>query len=429
MRVQPEGFTVGFIKITSMDASILLVGDQDFCKALMPVVCDRVPCTLETVANPAEAIPLIYAQQPDLLLIQASQATSLDLCTQLKSHSRIAWIHCILIGKDDRHNPDTDLGSMASVPFDDQRLATELLALESGADVYLWRSPVDLSCQTSSFTPEALAATDPVFEGRLIAHINAGLRRVHNHRELMRTNDLLSTIALSDPLTELNNRRALEWELPRQIQNAHQRDLPISLLVLDVDFFKTINDNHGHLIGDRALQLISSRLKHNLRFCDTPFRYGGEEFVVILNDTDCEDAHLVAQRICHLIADQPFAVSETLDLNITISAGTATLRPEDDERGISLLDRADHNLLRAKSQGRNRVISSSDRHRADSNSSHHPPKTSAPEEAHLNSAMSSASAPSPYAPSLLDPNSMAMTPFDQFLPEDRNSPLSEPKSA
>jgi two-component system cell cycle response regulator len=176
----------------------------------------------------------------------------------------------------------------------------------------------------------------------------------------MRTNDLLSAIALSDPLTELNNRRAFEWELPRQIQNARNRNMPISLIMLDVDYFKTINDTYGHLVGDRALQLFSARLRHNLRFYDTPFRYGGEEFVLILSDTGSQEATLIAHRICQLISQQAFAINETLDLNLTVSAGAASLRANDDTRGMSLLHRADQNLLKAKSQGRNRVVSDED---------------------------------------------------------------------
>jgi two-component system cell cycle response regulator len=190
----------------------------------------------------------------------------------------------------------------------------------------------------------------------LSAQIASGLRMVKNHRELMRTNDILSAIALSDPLTELNNRRALDWELPRQVQNSRSRSEQMSVLMLDVDFFKNINDTYGHPIGDRALQLISGRLRHNLRFRDTLFRYGGEEFVILLSGTDAQEALLVGRRLCRLISDQPFAVNDDLNLEMTISAGVASLNDNDDSKGASLLQRADQNLLKAKAAGRNRVI-------------------------------------------------------------------------
>jgi len=174
----------------------------------------------------------------------------------------------------------------------------------------------------------------------------------------MQTNDVLSTMALADPLTELSNRRAMEWELPRQIQNARAHLTPLSLVMLDVDYFKSVNDNYGHQVGDRVLQLLAARLRHNLRVQDTLFRYGGEEFVILLTQTSFHDAKLVAKRLRRLIGDQPFNIDGTLALNITVSMGLASLIAIDDAKGESLLRRADFNLLQAKSSGRNQVICS-----------------------------------------------------------------------
>jgi two-component system cell cycle response regulator len=354
-----------------MDGSILLIGDRAFLEAHLPWIRENLPCTLETVSSLTDAVSMIQAQQPDIVLIQADQENSLALCQHIKEQSRLAWIYTILVEPTVTPKP-TQTALQHSQPSEaigeTERLQIEIRDLDAGADAVLWRSPLlDCPDPTHSVLPGtagSLALPSPcessLYWAKLGAQIQVGLRRVQNHRELMRTNDLLSTIALSDPLTELNNRRAFEWELPRQIKNARNHHTPVSLMVLDVDFFKHINDTYGHLVGDRALHLIAARLRHNLRFCDIPFRYGGEEFVVILSDTGAHDAFVVAQRICNLVADQPFAINETLDLQITISAGTATLTAEDDDRGLSLLNRADQNLLKAKSQGRNRVISSYD---------------------------------------------------------------------
>ncbi|NJR59121.1 MAG: diguanylate cyclase [Cyanobacteria bacterium CRU_2_1] len=313
-----------------MNASILLVGSDDFRFLLLNLIRDLATFTVEVASSPFEAIPLIQAQQPDLLLIQASQLDSFNLCRQIKAQNRLAWIYSILLD---------DYALTENI----ERTAE---ALEEGADAYLR-------------FPQIEEADDPkhwMLKRLLQAHVQAGLRRVENHRDLMRKNDVLSAIALSDPLTELNNRRAFEWELPRQIQNSRNRSVPISLIMLDIDFFKRINDTYGHLVGDAALRLLSARLRHNLRFYDTPFRYGGEEFVVTLSDTGCDDALMIARRLCQLISDQPFAVTDNLDLKITISVGVATLRPDDDSKGISLLQRADQRLLQAKVDGRNRAI-------------------------------------------------------------------------
>ena len=191
----------------------------------------------------------------------------------------------------------------------------------------------------------------------LQAQIQTGIKRAELYRHLMETNDVLSAIALADPLTELSNRRALDWELPRQIENARSLALPLSLLMLDVDRFKSINDTYGHLVGDRVLQLLSARLRHNLRLQDTPFRYGGEEFAILLINTNVKEAQVVALRLNQLIGNQHFTIDNKLALHITASIGIASLQSEDDPNGISLLDRADRNLLQAKSNGRNQVIS------------------------------------------------------------------------
>jgi two-component system, cell cycle response regulator len=329
-----------------MTASILIVGENYFLAALLDRVGHLADCTIETAPSADEAIPLIQAQQPDLLILQAS-VPSLYLCQQIKEQSRLAWIYCLLLA-DAAAKVSETVSPLANW---DLECAAE--ALEQGADAYLL---MNLSQQNSY--PDVAASW--VSQNRLLqAQVQAGLRMVRNHRELMRANDLLSAIALSDPLTELNNRRALEWELPRQIQNARTRSLPLSLVMLDVDYFKSINDTYGHLVGDRMLRLLSARLRHNLRFYDTPFRYGGEEFVIILSNTDRHEAPTVGQRICRLINEQTFRIDSSLEIYATISAGVASLEPEDDPRGISLLRRADQNLLQAKSEGRNRVVSGS----------------------------------------------------------------------
>lgn len=314
-----------------MDASVLLVGSSNFQSLLLNLIQNVATFTVEVAANPFEAMLLIQAQQPDLLLIEGGQE-SLELCQQIKSQNRLAWIYCILL-----HPPCLN-------SLEVWHSAAE--GLEFGAD----------ACLCLPDAAQTVEAEKQQQQRLLQAHVRAGLRRVYNHRELMRTNDVLSAIALSDPLTELNNRRAFEWELPRQIQNARHRNVPISLMMLDVDFFKSVNDTYGHLVGDAVLKLLSARLRHNLRFYDTPFRYGGEEFVILLSDTGCQEAVGIAHRLSQLISEQPFVISSDLDLTVTVSIGLATLIPEDDGRGTSLLHRADQRLLQAKAQGRNRVI-------------------------------------------------------------------------
>ncbi|WP_088894092.1 GGDEF domain-containing protein [Leptolyngbya ohadii] len=330
-----------------MDASILLVGSDVFRLALLRLLSELNPFSIEVAPNLQEALPLIQAQQPDLLLIQASQQGSLSLCEQIKSQNRLAWIYCFVL--EDTANP----------AFQPRIDCSELVSENAIVPSVRQRHAAALAAGADAFLEVPLLETDPQGEWRALirAQIQAGLRQVRTYRELIRTNDLLSAIALLDPLTELNNRRAFEWELPRQIQNARQREGLISLMMLDVDHFKFINDTYGHLVGDRALKVLAARLRHNLRFYDTPFRYGGEEFVLILNETGEQEVGMIANRLCQIISAQPFTIDETLNLKITVSIGAATLQPEDDPKGISLLQRADDRLLKAKSQGRNQVVS------------------------------------------------------------------------
>ncbi|HEY9632500.1 MAG TPA: diguanylate cyclase [Coleofasciculaceae cyanobacterium] len=323
-----------------MDASVLVVGNEQFLSAFVTQIRNIMSGTVEASSYLDEVIQLIQTRQPAILILQATQVGSLELCHQIKAQTHLGWIYCILI---DEQSEMTDVG----LSLDQRRdLIAYAEALENGADAYLRMH--------SSLKGDPMALD----EDRLLkAHIQVGLRGIQFYRELMQTNDVLSTMALADPLTELSNRRAMEWELPRQIHNARIHSTPLSLIMLDVDYFKSVNDNYGHQVGDRVLQLLAARLQHNLRLQDTLFRYGGEEFVIVLSQTNAQDAQTVAKRLRRLTSDQPFNIDGTLGLQITISLGLASLNAEDDLKGESLLRRADYNLLHAKSSGRNQVFS------------------------------------------------------------------------
>lgn len=321
-----------------MDASILVVGNDQFLTKMVNQICNMMSGTVEASSALNEVIPLIRSQQPAILILQATQLGCLELCHQIKEQSHLGWTYCILV--DNQSEITVDRRSL-----DQHRELTDCAeALENGADAYIRI--------TSAVAYEEIRL--------LKAQIQAGLRGVRFYREVMQTNDVLSTMALADPLTELSNRRAMEWELPRQIQNARAQSTPLSLVMLDVDYFKSVNDNYGHQVGDRVLQLLAARLRHNLRFQDTLFRFGGEEFVIVLSNTTFQDALIVARRLRRLISDQPFNIDGSLALGITVSMGLASLISTDDAKGESLIRRADHNLLRAKSSGRNQVFCGED---------------------------------------------------------------------
>jgi diguanylate cyclase (GGDEF)-like protein len=319
-----------------MNISILIYGSDRFLATLPDQIRNTKAFNVEVIDNVNQAISRIQITPPDAIIIQASLEGSLDLCFCIREQAKLSSIYSILI--EDRPQVLTDR-SQQSRNWDLQMTSA---ALGQGADAYIWW-----------FSPEdEYHATHNL----LLTQLTVGLRKAQKYRDLMRTNDLLSAIALSDSLTELKNRRALEWELPQQIQKARTQGLAMSLLILDVDFFKKVNDTYGHLVGDRLLHLLCSRLRHNLRFQDTPFRYGGEEFVIILGNTNFEEAMLVARRLNNLIGEEPFTINNELSIKVTISLGAAYLQIDDDAKGTSLLHRADQCLLQAKASGRDRVV-------------------------------------------------------------------------
>lgn len=323
-----------------MDASILVVGNTQFLTTFVNQIGNIVSGTVEASSDFDKVIPLIQAKPPDILIVQATQVGNLELCHQIKEQTNLGWTYCILV------NDQSEMIDESISPDRYWDIKAYAEALENGADAYLQISSIGMSDSAMALEANQL----------LKAQIQAGLRGVKVYRKLMQTNDLLSTMALADPLTELSNRRAMEWELPRQIQSARRYSTPLSLIMVDVDYFKSVNDNYGHQVGDRILQLLAARLQHNLRLQDNIFRYGGEEFTIVLSQTNFEDAQIVAKRLRSLVSDQPFHINETLALQITISLGLASLTAADDPKGESLLRRADHNLLHAKASGRNQVF-------------------------------------------------------------------------
>jgi two-component system cell cycle response regulator len=326
-----------------MNASIMIVGSDEFHPTLLDRLHYSATCSVEVISSWQEALSAIQAKQPDLVILQANQENNLELCRLLKQQSNLSWIYCILVSE----QPINALEEI--LPGWNWESALRASALEAGADACCWLSP-------KKKDNKSVGAEWNLQNSLLSSQIKTGIRQAQIYRNLIRSNDYLSTIALADPLTELSNRRALDWELPRQVSNARFRSTPLSLIILDVDYFKLVNDTHGHLIGDRILQLLTARMRHHLRFQDTPFRYGGEEFIILLNNTNRQEAKLVAHRLNFLIAEQPFMIDKNLALQITVSIGVATLKSIDDEQGISLINRADQNLLKAKNNGRNQVI-------------------------------------------------------------------------
>ena len=162
-------------------------------------------------------------------------------------------------------------------------------------------------------------------------------------------------LTIFDGLTQIHNNRYLIDFLDREVARSQRHQRPLSVLMLDLDRFKRINDEHGHLCGDHVLRELSNRIRHTVRREDLFARFGGEEFTLVLVESTHEQALEVAERIRSIIEQMPFAF-ESLPIPVTLSVGVASTNGEATITTAELLKKADTNLYKAKNSGRNRVV-------------------------------------------------------------------------
>ncbi|MDR9753860.1 GGDEF domain-containing protein [Pseudomonas sp. SZMC_28357] len=158
--------------------------------------------------------------------------------------------------------------------------------------------------------------------------------------------------ALRDPLTDTGNRIAMDQTLQREIEMSRRHLQPLSVLMLDIDHFKQVNDSYGHSVGDKVLKTVAASIKSQLRNVDMVFRYGGEEFLILLSNTPKEAAAMVGERLRFATQAEDYSVNGT-DIDLTVSLGCSTLLPG--ETAEALVRRADSALYVAKREGRNRL--------------------------------------------------------------------------
>ena len=180
--------------------------------------------------------------------------------------------------------------------------------------------------------------------------------RIANHLELKRYRDLLADLAWVDGLTGVRNRRQFDDFIERELRTAVRADRPLSLIMLDIDYFKHYNDHYGHLVGDDCLKKVAQALEHSLcRSADMIFRYGGEEFACLLPETNAAGAMAVAHRMLDVIQTLNIEHVNSAKKIITVSIGVCTLIPQQRSKIENLIVPADKALYRAKELGRNRV--------------------------------------------------------------------------
>lgn len=179
------------------------------------------------------------------------------------------------------------------------------------------------------------------------------LHRIAVHLRLKNQQDCLREMTKRDSLTHLHNHASVYERLEEEISRANRYGTPLSLIMIDIDHFKNINDTHGHIKGDEVLVQISRIVREHTRMEDIVGRYGGEEFIIILPETGLDEARQTADKICHLISETDFDVG---GIKTTISGGVETLVNEEDS-APNFVARADKLLYQAKEAGRNQIKS------------------------------------------------------------------------
>jgi two-component system, cell cycle response regulator len=257
------------------------------------------------------------AQPFELVIVSfdREQFDGLRLCSQLKSTEATRQTPILVI-----------------VDPDDQ--PSLLRALDMGVNDYLMR---------------------PVDRQELKARVSTQVRRFRYTERLRASVKASIEMAITDPLTGLYNRRYLETHLNHLIEHYINRGKAMSVIAVDVDFFKAINDTHGHDVGDKVLQELAVRLKANTRSVDLCCRVGGEEFIMVLPNTATDLSSRIAERLRRAVASRSFECGLNQPVPVTVSVGVSSLLGADDTLE-KLLKRADQALYAAKREGRNRVI-------------------------------------------------------------------------
>lgn len=293
------------------NATLLVVDDDAASAQMVRVALSNFGYRVVVCTAPSQVPALLEREEPELVILDVFMPTldGFELCQRIRSMGRQNYIPILFLSATDA-------------------IEDRVKGLQVGGDDFLKK---------------------PFEQNELAARVHSHLKRVATMREM----------SLRDALTRAYNRRYFDERLRHEVHRSERNGAHLSLAMLDIDFFKSINDHYGHPAGDAVLVQTVQILGMEFRSTDVLSRYGGEEFALILLDTGLEAAHRTVARACSRVAITPMTLSmpdkQPLTLKLTLSGGVASFKPgEGHER---LLDRADKALYAAKSAGRNRVVS------------------------------------------------------------------------
>jgi len=304
--------------IEPRNTSILLVDDHDRSASSMEQMLAELS-QVTVVSDEQNAAERARERDYDLVIVSLTmrETDGLRICSKLRSYEETRQVPVLVVVEDS------------------ERGRKQLLrALEMGINDYLLR---------------------PIERLELMARVRTQVRRKRFSDRLWENLHLSMQMATTDAVTGLYNRHYMTSHLETQLRSARQNQKPLSLAMLDIDHFKEVNDNYGHAAGDEILQEFAQRITRNVRGVDVVARFGGEEFIVIMPDTDVGDAQIIAERLLSTIGEQPFHLDDGTEVEITTSLGLATSNAQTADAS-DLLGQADAALYRAKHEGRNRVV-------------------------------------------------------------------------
>ncbi len=288
-----------------MDTQILIVDDDDTIRYLMKEFIETVGYKTVTAANADEALQALEAEKFEVIItdIMMPGMDGLELTEVIKG-----------------------------------RYDAEVIVMTGYSGDYSYEEAIDKG------------ASDFVFKPIRFEELLLRLRRVLRERHLKKE---LQNLAITDGLTKLYNSRHFYNELELEVERSHRYHHPLSLVILDIDLFKQYNDRYGHLEGDKVLSKLGKAIRQSLRKTDSGYRYGGEEFTVILPETVCDEAENVAERIKEAIETKILYPEGGESTHITVSIGVTQYLPG--EKLTDFVKRADKAMFSSKQQGRSRI--------------------------------------------------------------------------
>jgi len=298
---------------------ILLAEDNPVSRKILENYLQKAGYEVVSVENGRKAMELLKKKHFPILLTDwmMPEMDGLELCKAIRRDITNDYVFIIILTVKDSKD---DLVS----------------GLEAGADDYL---------------------TKPINNAELIARIKTGIRILELEQSLKKANEEIEILSITDPLTEVYNRRYLTQNLPLEIKRARRYKHPLSMLICDIDYFKKVNDTYGHHVGDLVLKQVAKCIEKSIRNVDWMVRYGGEEFVIVVPETDIKGAYILAERLLNAISQKRIKIDEN-KISVTASFGITGFcagTPEDKISFEAMVKQADEYLYKAKQEGRNRI--------------------------------------------------------------------------